>query len=303
MTTNNDIPVAQRVAADPKSQKSSSQMTRSLRVIPWWGYGLAVLAFFLPLAGSRFWVSYLEPGNAALMPPKSATSGLATPELTPSSSTTSIDTSGNFSESSLLGHFAYAEAPINSLRSIGRSYDGYEVRMRASAAKSYIEMTAAARASGVDLVPISAFRTKDEQRKLFFDIKANRNQTAAERALVSAPPGYSEHHTGYAVDIGDRNNPSTQLSPSFDKTEAFKWLEQNAAKYSFEMSFPPSNKQGVMYEPWHWRFTGDDDSLAAFYKANPSNQASTKSFIKSPGQSFISSPSQSPTTNEIPKSN
>jgi len=59
----------------------------------------------------------------------------------------------------------------------------------------------------------------------------------------------------------------------------------------------------VMYEPWHWRFTGDDDSLAAFYKANPSNQASTKSFIKSPGQSFISSPSQSPITNEVPKSN
>ncbi|MFN9165469.1 MAG: D-alanyl-D-alanine carboxypeptidase family protein, partial [Pseudanabaena sp.] len=64
----------------------------------------------------------------------------------------------------------------------------------------------------------------------------------------------------------------------FEKTPAFQWLQNNAAKYGFEMSFPPNNPQGVMYEPWHWRFVGDDDSLATFYKkSNRSN-----SFIQKP---------------------
>ncbi|MEM7758056.1 MAG: D-alanyl-D-alanine carboxypeptidase family protein, partial [Cyanobacteria bacterium P01_A01_bin.40] len=77
---------------------------------------------------------------------------------------------------------------------------------------------------------------------------------------------YSEHHTGYAVDIGDGNAPATHLETDFANTAAFRWLEQNALKYSFELSFPPDNKQGVSYEPWHWRFVGDRDSLETFYK-------------------------------------
>lgn len=285
MTTNNDIPVAQRVTAGSKQQKPTSPLSS----IPWWGYSLAVLAFFLPLAGSRFWLSYLEPSNAAV------TVKSSTPEATLPNTTQPVAAT-NATTDNILGHLAYVEAPLNSLRTVGRASDGYEIRMRASAAKNYQEMVAAARANGIELVPISGFRTKDEQRKLFFEMKANRNQTAAERAMVSAPPGYSEHHTGYAIDIGDGVNPSTNLSPTFDKTEAFKWLDHNAAKYSFELSFPANNKQGVMYEPWHWRFVGDDDSLATFYKANSVNQSASNSFIKSPNQPFIQSPqpNQSP---------
>ena len=90
---------------------------------------------------------------------------------------------------------------------------------------------------------------------------------ATKRAEVSAPPGYSEHHTGYAVDIGDGRTPATNLNTNFENTAAFKWLEENAAYYSFELSFPKGNPQGVSYEPWHWRFVGDPDSLETFYKA------------------------------------
>ena len=128
-------------------------------------------------------------------------------------------------------------------------------------------MTAAARSQGVILVPISGFRSVSEQQHLFFDVKAQRNQLATERATVSAPPGYSEHHTGYAVDIGDGRTPATNLSQTFEKTAAYKWLAANAARYSFEMSFPKNNPQGVSYEPWHWRFVGDRHSLETFYKA------------------------------------
>jgi D-alanyl-D-alanine carboxypeptidase len=51
------------------------------------------------------------------------------------------------------------------------------------------------------------------QQSLFFTIKAEREQSAAERAKVSAPPGFSEHHTGYALDIGDLAAPETELEP------------------------------------------------------------------------------------------
>jgi len=169
-------------------------------------------------------------------------------------------------QKAILGHFAYAEAPLDSLEVIAIASDGYQIKLRSPAAQKYKQMTDDAKADGVEFIPISGFRTIEEQRQLFFEISRQRNQTPAERAKVSAPAGYSEHHTGYALDIGDSNAPSTNLSSSFDQTDGFKWLQQNASKYSFELSFPQNNPQGVMYEPWHWRFVGDDDSLATFYK-------------------------------------
>lgn len=162
------------------------------------------------------------------------------------------------------GHYAYKEAPISELQSI--VFDG-RIKLRKNAAQKFQEMVADARAQGIILVPISGFRSVTEQQYLFFDIKAQRGQDAAERAQVSAPPGYSEHHTGYAVDIGDGRLPATNLSPAFENTGAFRWLKANAPRYSYEMSFPKNNPQGVSYEPWHWRFVGDRDSLETFYKA------------------------------------
>lgn len=164
----------------------------------------------------------------------------------------------------LLGHYAYEEAPVDDLMAI--TADG-RLRLRKMAAIKFQQMVNAAQRDGVVLVPLSAFRTLEDQEYLFFDIKAQRGQVATKRAEVSAPPGYSEHHTGYAIDIGDGYVPAVDFSPEFENTAAFKWLEQNAAYYSFELSFPPNNPQGISYEPWHWRFIGDRHSLETFYKA------------------------------------
>ncbi len=164
----------------------------------------------------------------------------------------------------LLGHFPYSEATGSELAPIVA--DG-SLKLRKAAAAEFLAMVDAARMEGVNLVPISGFRSLADQEYLFFQIKAQRGQVSTERSEVSAPPGYSEHHTGYAVDIGDGNVPATHLSPNFERTAAFKWLQANAAYFSFELSFPRNNPQGVSYEPWHWRFTGDRHSLETFYKA------------------------------------
>ena len=164
----------------------------------------------------------------------------------------------------ILGHLPYEEAPETELAPI--TGDG-AMRLRKAAAKAFIEMQSDARRSGVILMPISAFRAKATQEKLFFEVKEQRNQETRKRAEVSAPPGYSEHHTGYAIDIGDGSTPATNLSSSFANTAAFRWLQNNAAQYSFELSFPENNPQGINYEPWHWRFEGSSEALQLFEPA------------------------------------
>lgn len=176
-------------------------------------------------------------------------------------------------------HYAYQEAPASELEPITRDN---RIQMRKAAAKEYKAMAAAARADGVILSPISGFRSVADQQHVFFDVKEQRGQVASKRAEVSAPPGYSEHHTGYAVDVGDGNVPATNLNPGFENTAAFKWLQANAARFNFEMSFPRNNSQGVSYEPWHWRYVGDRDSLETFYKAKKSAIKAPESEVQSP---------------------
>ncbi|MDJ0680043.1 MAG: D-alanyl-D-alanine carboxypeptidase family protein [Xenococcaceae cyanobacterium MO_167.B52] len=164
----------------------------------------------------------------------------------------------------VLGHLPYQQAKASDLAPI--TADG-SIRLKKSAAKEFREMQSAARQQGIILTAISGFRDEATQEYLFFEVKKNRRQDTSTRAEVSAPPGYSEHHTGYAVDIGDGKVPGTNLNTNFEKTAAFRWLEQNAARYSFELSFPRNNPQGISYEPWHWRYVGDRHSLETFYKA------------------------------------
>jgi D-alanyl-D-alanine carboxypeptidase len=162
----------------------------------------------------------------------------------------------------LLGHFPYPEAPTRFLVALGPG-----LQLRPEAAAALIAMQQAAAGDGVDLQVLSAFRSIDLQRSLFFDVKAERNQDAHTRAKVSAPPGYSEHSTGYAVDLGDGSQPGTNLSQNFEDTPAYRWLSQQAGRYHFKLSFPKGNKQGVSYEPWHWRFEGSSEALQLFEPA------------------------------------
>ena len=247
-----DIPVALR---------DTPEADRRYQVKP-----IVLIASLVGLGAIALIATLLAIGNST---PKAVVNTSSQPSPSPTA------TAGQTSTDILLGHFSYKEAPESELQSI--TADG-RFKLRKPAAKQYKAMVAAARQSGVILVAISGFRPVSEQQHLFFDVKAQRGQDARERAEVSAPPGYSEHHTGYAVDIGDGNVPATNLNPKFENTAAFKWLKNNAARYSFEMSFPRDNPQGVSYEPWHWRFVGDTQSLETFYKAK-----NLKAIIQEPG--------------------
>ena len=163
----------------------------------------------------------------------------------------------------LLGHFPYPEA-----RAIDLVDAAPGIALHREAAEKFLAMQRDAAADGVSLRLLSGFRSIQVQKHLFFDVGSERNQSAEQRAQVSAPPGFSEHSTGYALDIGDGRNPGTNLSQSFEATPAFGWLAQNANRYHFSLSFPAGNPQGVNYEPWHWRFEGSAEALKLFEPAH-----------------------------------
>ncbi len=167
------------------------------------------------------------------------------------------------SDGLLLGHFPYPEASSGELVV---AYAGLKLHRDTFIALR--DMRAAAAYDGVSLVLLSGYRSIDLQEEIFYKNKSLRNQIAIERAKVSAPPGYSEHSTGYAIDLGDATMRETDFEESFEGTPAFKWLNRNAAKFHFVLSFPKDNSQGVSYEPWHWRYEGTVDALRKFEPAN-----------------------------------
>ena len=162
----------------------------------------------------------------------------------------------------LLGHFPYEQAEPADLVTLASG-----LTLHRDAASALEEMQRDALFDGIDLRVVSAYRSIDLQKQIFFGVKSERNQSAAERARVSAPPGFSEHSTGYAVDLGDGDQPATHLSTAFETTRAFAWLKANANRYHFTLSFPEQNSQGVSYEPWHWRFEGSTQALQTFEAA------------------------------------
>ncbi|MBT9311742.1 M15 family metallopeptidase [Leptothoe kymatousa] len=278
-----DIPEAQRETRatdlEPSTRASSS-------FAPWLFLGVAILG----LVGAGIW--WFKPRLPLVKtpdsPPTSSTTGSAVaaetvgaapqtaatasaPQTAATASApqtaaapqTATAAASTDEANSLLGHRAYDVVDTSTLVSISTNP---AVQLQPEVAQQVEEMLYQAQILGIGLDVISGFRSLEDQQYLFFDLKAERGQNTQTRAEVSAPPGYSEHHTGYAVDFIDLAQPATELNADFEDTAAFQWLEENAAYYGFEMSFPKNNAQNVTYEPWHWRYVGNQESLEMFYK-------------------------------------
>ena len=165
-------------------------------------------------------------------------------------------------DQSILGHLPYKEISKEKLVLIEPN-----IEVHIDMSESLLKMKSDAKKDGIFLVFLSGYRSINLQEDIFYSLKSMRNQIAAERARVSAPPGYSEHSTGFAIDIGDANKRETDFEVEFENTDAFRWLKLNAAKYHFKLSFDQNNKT-VDYEPWHWRYEGSIEALKVFEESN-----------------------------------
>ena len=134
--------------------------------------------------------------------------------------------------------------------------DGREYLLAPVAAAKWREMSAAALSDGVVIKIASAFRSADRQAEIIRSKLAEGLPLGAV-LCASAPPGYSEHHSGRAVDVAT-DEGGAPLEPEFEKTRAFRWLSKNAARFGYVLSYPAGNPYGYDYEPWHWCFRPDE---------------------------------------------
>lgn len=116
---------------------------------------------------------------------------------------------------------------------------------------AFEELVADAKEEGLNIYPSTAYRSIAFQSVLYNNYVARDGQEQAD--TYSARPGYSEHHTGLAIDVNDVNS-------SFDDTDEAKWLSDNCYKYGFILRYPKGSqdKTGYKYESWHIRYVGKD---------------------------------------------
>ena len=132
---------------------------------------------------------------------------------------------------------------------VGPNLVGRMQQLTPETAVAWQAMVHAAATDGVRLLIVSGFRSVDYQARLIRK-KINAGQSITEILTVNAAPGYSEHHSGCAVDIATPG--SRPLTEDFENTDAFAWLAENAAQHGFSLSYPRNNPGGFTYEPWHW---------------------------------------------------
>jgi D-alanyl-D-alanine carboxypeptidase len=134
-------------------------------------------------------------------------------------------------------------------------YDRYRraLWLRIDAARHWLRMRDHAMRDGVVLEAISGYRSHDYQLGIF-ERKRARGLAVDEILAVNAAPGFSEHHSGQALDIGTPDEPPAE--ESFEATPAFAWLQEHAGGFGFALSYPRGNPNGIVYEPWHWRHSG-----------------------------------------------
>ena len=132
----------------------------------------------------------------------------------------------------------------------------YGRKLRKEAATAAYKLAKAMKAAGKGrLVIQSAYRSYTEQSTIH-DRQVKRYGKKVGEALA-ARPGFSEHQTGWAMDVSARGQ-GCQIRVCFGQTKAGLWLAANAYKYGFIIRYPnfATPTTGYQYEPWHLRYVG-----------------------------------------------
>ena len=118
---------------------------------------------------------------------------------------------------------------------------------------AFLEMWEDAHEAGHYLMVSSSYRTYKKQDAVYKDYENLRGTEYAD--TIAARPGYSEHQTGYTLDIFEKNNSRQQ---TFHESEAYFWLKDNAHNYGFILRYPEDKEDitGYSFESWHYRYVG-----------------------------------------------
>jgi D-alanyl-D-alanine carboxypeptidase len=125
-----------------------------------------------------------------------------------------------------------------------------QVQVHSDILPHLIAMLESAKNQGVEIQILSGYRSFSTQASLKSEYKITYGSGANK---FSADQGYSEHQLGTTLDFTTEKIGA--VLSGFDKTEGYKWLNSNAYKYGFILSYPKNNAYYI-YEPWHWRYVG-----------------------------------------------
>ena len=128
---------------------------------------------------------------------------------------------------------------------LGRS----NLELRDIVMEDLLAMNKAAQADGVSLLVSSTYRSAAYQKTVYERNVRELGQAAADRE--SSRPRHSQHQLGTVIDFGS-------ISDDFTGTKMQRWLEANAQKYGFSLSFPAGYEEltGYRHESWHFRYIG-----------------------------------------------
>lgn len=142
----------------------------------------------------------------------------------------------------------------NNLVEISTLYSRQGMKLVDYAKEAFEELSKNALKDNMNIIAMSSYRSYEYQVNLYNNYVEKDGKEAAD--TYSARPGFSEHQTGLAVDVYNKKESYT----NFEKTEEFKWMQNNAHKYGFILRFPKDkeNETGYQYESWHYRYVGKD---------------------------------------------
>lgn len=146
-------------------------------------------------------------------------------------------------------HALPIQTPPKKLVDAGQDCFDRQVLLTYHTRAAWNRMKRQALSDNIQLQLVSGFRDIDYQAGII-QRKLNQGQAINDILKVSAAPGFSEHHTGRAIDITTPD--SDALEESFAQTTAYQWLENNADQFGFKQSYPRGNIHGIAWEPWHW---------------------------------------------------
>lgn len=183
----------------------------------------------------------------------------------------------------VLGHFPYGDVAPGELAAAppGFALNGCQVRREVLPDLQRLVIAADAALGPGSLRGLSCHRSIRRQTGVF---AAGGQGAAADRAISVAPPGHSEHTTGYAIDFAVRPSPNCpDAEACMAATPAARWLLANGPRFGFELSFPPGNRQQVKWEPWHWRWVGTAAAAPGAAKARFLFARARAAFPANPG--------------------
>jgi D-alanyl-D-alanine carboxypeptidase len=154
----------------------------------------------------------------------------------------------------LVNKYYYLEEDYipENLEELNKQYALSNMKMVNVAKEAFEEMSKDAKKEGLKIIAMSTYRDYEYQTDLYDRYVKQDGKEAAD--TYSGRPGFSEHQTGFAVDVYNGDESYTD----FHITEEFKWMQKHAKEYGFILRFPEGKEHetGYQYESWHYRYVG-----------------------------------------------